>query len=510
VPIIEGQGISKSFGGVRALRNASFSAEPGEVHALVGENGAGKSTMIKILSGLYPPDEGQIGVNSQVVSLGSPQAAMRLGIGTVFQELTLLPYMTVAENLLLGREPRIGGVVRRSALPDAAQALLDQYGVVGLNPLELVTNLSLGQRQIVEIVKTVSRNPKILFLDEPTSALAENEVKWLFGLIRELRRQGTCLVFTSHRWNEIKNIADRITVYRNGEGVGTFAAVDLSEEAAVELMTGRKLDMQYPEPPPVARREAVFAARDLTGRGLQGATFSAYKGEILGVGGLAGQGQRDLFLTLYGARRAKSGVIEVVGRPIRLRSPRDAIRAGIALVPEDRKTEGLLLPLSIRANLTLPILNRLSRAGIINRRDEEAMNRRMIEQLAVRTPSVDQPVGALSGGNQQKVLLGRWLLTGANILLLYDITRGVDVATKHDIYELMLRLAAEGHCLLFYSTDTEELAHICHRVIIMREGRFVSELEGPAITPEAIVTAAIRVPGQERMLSDQLTAGAPV
>jgi ribose transport system ATP-binding protein len=509
VPSIEGLSISKSFGGVRALREASFSAEQGEVHALVGENGAGKSTMIKILSGLYPPDSGQIRVHNQPVSLGSPQAALQLGMATIFQELTLLPHMTVAENLLLNREPRFAGLIRRRALPDAAQALLDQYAVQSLNPLELVANLTLGQRQVVEIVKTVSRQPRVLFLDEPTSALAEEEVKWLFGLIADLRRRGVCMVFTSHRWNEIKGLADRITVFRNGESVGVFPGIELSEEGAVELMTGRKLDMQYPEPPPLIKRAPVFAANDLTGRGLRGATFTAYGGEILGVGGLAGQGQRDFFLALFGAGRVKSGFIEARGARIRLRSPRAAIRAGIALVPEDRKTEGLLLPLSIRANLSLPILGRLSRAGIINRRSEEALNRGIIEQLAVRTPSQEQPVGMLSGGNQQKVLLGRWLLSGARILLLYDITRGVDVATKHDIYELMLRLAAEGHTLLFYSTDTEELAHICHRVIIMREGRFVAELEGQAITPEAIVAAAIRVPESERLPSIRQTAGAP-
>ena len=508
MPSIEGLAVSKSFGGVRALRDASFSAEQGEVHALVGENGAGKSTMIKILSGLYPPDSGHIRVHGRQTTLGNPQAALQLGIGTIFQELTLLPYMTVAENLLVDREPRIGGLIRRGALPDAAQALLDQYSVTGLNPLELIANLTLGQRQIVEIVKTVSREPKILFLDEPTSALAEEEVKWLFGLIGQLRRLGVCLVFTSHRWNEIKGIADRITIFRNGAGAGTFAGIELSEEGAVELMTGRKLDMQYPEPPPLTKRVPVFAARNLIGRGVRGASFTAYEGEILGVGGLAGQGQRDLFLALFGGGRLKSGVIEVRERPVRLLSPRAAIRAGIALVPEDRKTEGLLLPLSIRANLSLPILGRLSRAGVINRRREESLNRGIIEQLAVRTPSQEQPVGMLSGGNQQKVLLGRWLLSGAGILLLYDITRGVDVATKHDIYELILRLAGEGHTLLLYSTDTEELAHICHRVIIMREGRFVAELEGQAITPEAIVAAAIRTPGSERTVVGR-QAGAP-
>ncbi len=501
MPIIEGTAITKSFGGVRALREASFAAELGEVHALVGENGAGKSTMIKILSGLYPPDSGQVRVRGNPVALENPHAAMRLGIGTIFQELTLLPYMTVAENLLLRREPRTGGVIRRSALPDEAQALLEELGVQGIQPLELVANLSLGQRQVVEIVKAVSRRPSILFMDEPTSALAEREVEWLFGLIDDLRTRGICIVFTSHRWNEIKGVANRITVFRNGESVGIFQAIDLSEDAAVELMTGRKLDMLYPDPPPLEGHHPVLQVRDLGGKGLNGATFTAERGEILGIGGLAGQGQRELFLTLFGVNRAKIGTVEVEGRAVRIGSPRDAIRTGmgIALIPEDRKTEGLLLPLSVRQNLTLPILWRISRAGFIRRREEAALNRRIIQQLAIRTPSAEQPVGALSGGNQQKVLIGRWLLSGARILLLYDITHGVDVATKHDLYELMRRLSSEGHTLLLYSTDTEELAHICHRILVMREGRFVAELRGAAITPEAIVAAAIRVPDQVKV-----------
>ena len=496
MPSIEGAAISKAFGGVRALREASFAAEPGEVHALVGENGAGKSTMIKILSGLLRPDAGRVRVHGKDVVLESPQAAMRLGIGTIFQELTLLPYMTVAENLLLGREPRRGGVIRRGALPVVAQQMLDEAGIAGIEPLELVANLSLGQRQIVEIVKTIARRSSILFMDEPTSALAEREVEWLFGLIKGLRARGVCVVFTSHRWNEVKGIADRITIYRNGATVGTFDAATLSEQEAVERMTGRKLDMLYPEPVPLAVHTPVLEVRDLAGPGLSGVSFVAHQGEVLGIGGLAGQGQRELFLTLFGVNRPHEGRIAVRGETLRLGSPREAIRRGIALIPEDRKTEGLLLPLPVRQNLTLPILGRIARMGMVRRRAEDDLIRAMIEQLGIRTPSADQPVGALSGGNQQKVLIGRWLLTEARILLLYDITRGVDVATKHDIYELIRRLSAQGHTILLYSTDTEEIAHVCHRILIMREGRFVAELQGPAISPEAIVAAAIRVPEQ--------------
>ena len=490
---IEGKDISKAFGGVQALKAASFCAEPGEVHALVGENGAGKSTMIKILSGLFGPDTGKIYVQGREVVLESPQAAMRLGIGTVFQELTLLPYMTVAENLLMGREPRKFGLIDRKATIMAAWQLFEDADISGIQPLELVSRLSLGQRQIVEIVKVISRHPQVLFMDEPTSALAEHEVEWLFSTIRRSREQGTCIVFTSHRWNEIKGIADRITVFRNGENVGTYAATELSEQDAVERMTGRKLEMFYTEPPVLEEQTAALQVRQLSNQYLREVSFTAYRGEVLGIGGLAGQGQRELLLSLFGVNRLKSGTIEIEGKVIRLNSPHDAISQGIALIPEDRKTEGLLLPLSIRQNLTLPILGKISRGGFIQQRQEQELIHTMVDQLAIRTPNTDQAVGALSGGNQQKVLLGRLLLSQARILLLCDVTRGVDVATKHEIYELLRRLSAEGHTILFYSTDTEEMAHICHRVLVMREGRITDEIVGPHIAPEAIVAAAIHV-----------------
>ncbi|HLI90719.1 MAG TPA: sugar ABC transporter ATP-binding protein [Ktedonobacteraceae bacterium] len=490
---IEGVAISKSFGGVRALNHTSFAADAGEVHALVGENGAGKSTMIKILSGILRPDSGTIRVQGRETTLDSPQVALRLGIGTIFQELTLMPYMTVAENLLIGREPRSGGLISHSGLDMKAHELLDEAGISGIEPLELVANLSLSQRQIVEIIKVVSRRPRILFMDEPTSALAEQEVAWLFGLVRKLREQGTCIVFTSHRWNEIKDIADRITIFRNGENVGTYTAADLSEQEAVERMTGRKLEMLYPEPITLEDPAPILHVEGLSAPALHGISLTVHQGEVLGVGGLAGQGQRELFLTLFGVRHARSGTIQIGGKAVRINNPRDAIRHGLALIPEDRKTEGLLLPLPVRQNLTLPILGRLARSGFIRRQQETDLVQAMIQELAVRTPTSDQPVGALSGGNQQKVLIGRWLLTRSRVLLLYDITRGVDVATKHDIYELIRRLCQEGHAILFYSTDTEEMAHLCHRVLVMREGKIIDELHGPNIAPEAIVAASLHV-----------------
>ena len=492
-PAVEGVGLGRSYGGVRALRDADFSAVAGEVHALVGENGAGKSTLIKVLGGRVRPDTGIMRIKGRDVSLASPHAAHALGAWTVFQELTLLPWMTVAENLLLGREPRSRlGLIDRAATERAAEATLGLLGIHHIDPLALVEDISLAERQIIEIVRAITQNPEILFLDEPTSSLVEREVEWLFGQIRRLRAAGTCVIFTSHRWNEISNIADRITVFRAGTGVGTFTEIDESE--AVTLMTGQRVDALYPKPPESVRPAPALQVAALAGPGVAGVSFALNKGEILGVGGLAGHGHRELFFMLFGALRAASGTVKEDGKPVRITSPRAAIRTGtgIALVPEDRKSEGLLLAMSVRDNLTLSILHRIARAGVIRQGAEQGLCRRIVDQLKVRTSGLSSRVGALSGGNQQKVLLGRWLLADCHTLLLYDVTRGVDVATKHEIYELMVRLAAEGRAILFYSSDAEELAHLSHRVLVMREGRIAAELPAAGLTAEDVVAAAVR------------------
>ncbi len=488
----EGTDLVKAFGGVVALAGASFSVRPGEVHALVGENGAGKSTLIKILGGRIRPDSGSVRIKGLAVDLRSPEDAHRLGAWTVFQELTLFPGMTVAENLLLRREPRGAlGLVQRRRLNGEAEGILARLGLDHIDPGELVEDVSLAQRQIVEIVRAVLNAPEMLFLDEPTSSLVEREVEWLFGLVRDLRARGTAIVFTSHRWREIIRIADRITVFRNARQVGTFT--EIGEDEAVALMAGRRVEALYPPLPPKPASDPALAVEHLAGRGLDDVSLTLGKGEILGVGGLAGHGHRELFFTLFGAMKPSHGTIAIAGRPVRLRNPRDAIRAGlgIALVPEDRKTEGLLLPMSVKVNLTLPILGRLSRLGLIRRREERGRTRDMIAALSVRPPDVARQVGTLSGGNQQKVLIGRWLLAECGIILLYDVTRGVDVATKHEIYQLVGRLAREGRAILFYSSDAEELAHLAHRVIVMREGRIAAELPAP-VTSEEIVSSAVR------------------
>ena len=492
---IDAAGVSRSFGGVTALAEASLSARFGEVHALVGENGAGKSTLIKILGGTVKADSGTVRIAGEDVTVSGPAAARRLGVGTVFQELTLFPWMTVAENLFVGREPRgPTRLIQRRKLARAAEDVLTRFGVHGIDPRALAGSLALAQRQIVEITAAFMREPRILLLDEPTSALAENEVEWLFGLVRRLRDEGACILFTSHRWGEVASLADRITILRNGTNVATRPRFDEGE--AVTLMTGRTIDRMYPDRPAVDEgAQVALRAHDLGGDGLHGVSFELRRGEILGVGGLAGQGQPELFLSLFGARKLSRGQVEIGGKRVRLRSPADAIRRGlaIALVPEDRKTEGLMLPMSVKDNLTLAVLGRISRAGIVRRKREQSFVEEAIQRLQIRTrnPGV-QAVGTLSGGNQQKVLIGRWLLAEPDILLLFDITRGVDVGTKHDLYKLVVELAAQGKALLYYSSETEEIAQLCHRVLVMREGKIVSELSGPDADAEALVAAALR------------------
>ena len=490
---VEGLKLSKSFGGVLALDSASFSARRGEVHALVGENGAGKSTLIKLLGGRLHPDAGEIRIHGRAVEISGPERAHALGVWTVFQELTLLPWMTVAENLLIRREPRGRlGLIDRRRMADEAEAILAGLGVRNIDPRALIEDLSLAKRQMVEIVRVIAQKPETILLDEPTSSLGDSEVDWLFGLVRELRAQNRCIIFTSHRWNEITHIADRITIFRNGKDLGTFVEID--EGQAVSLMTGQRLEAFFPKPPALAEASPMLEARGLAGPGLAGVSLTLHAHEILGVGGLAGQGHRELFFSLFGAAPRTGGEIVVAGKRARMKSPRDAARLGMALVPEDRKTEGLLLPMSVGVNLTLAVLANISAMGVLRRRRERGLADRMIEALKIRTPDLGNPVGRLSGGNQQKVLLARWLLADSRIILLYDVTRGVDIATKHEIYELMMRLAGEGRAVLFYSSDAEELAHLCHRVLVMREGRIAAELPAPGVTAEDIVSAAVREP----------------
>ena len=490
---IDAAAVSRAFGGVTALAEASLSARFGEVHALVGENGAGKSTLIKILGGTVKADCGTVRIAGEDVTESGPSAARRLGVGTVFQELTLFPSMTVAENLFVGREPRgPTRLIQRRKLAQAAEEVLARYGVHGIDPRALAGSLSLAQRQVVEITAAFMREPRILLLDEPTSALAENEVEWLFGLIRRLRDDGACILFTSHRWGEVASLADRITILRNGTNVATQPRFDEGE--AVTLMTGRTIDRMYPDRPAVDEgAEVALRAHDLGGDGLDGVSFELRRGEILGVGGLAGQGQPELFLSLFGARKLSRGQVEIGGKRARLRSPADAIRRGlaIALVPEDRKTEGLMLPMSVKDNLTLAVLGRISSAGLIRRRREQSFVDEAVRRLQIRTrnPGV-QAVGTLSGGNQQKVLIGRWLLTNPRILILDEPTRGIDVGAKAEIHKLVCEMARQGVAVIMISSEMPEVLGMSDRIMVMHEGRVTGFLNRDEATQIKVMELA--------------------
>ncbi|MDG4825257.1 sugar ABC transporter ATP-binding protein [Asanoa sp. WMMD1127] len=491
---VRASGVDRAFGGVQALRDASFAARPGEIHALAGENGAGKSTLIKVLCGVLSADRGTVEIfGTEVSRLVRPAARRRMGVATAFQELSLLPDLTVAENLLLEDPPRGPlGLVRRSRLAPVAEAILRRFGVDDIDPRATAADLSVAQRQVVELVRVLAAEPRVVILDEPTAALADKQVEWLAGHMRRLRDDGCCVIFTSHRWREIESLADRVTVFRNGVHVATRQR--LSEAEAVTLMSGRSFAAAYPSIGTGPTDESALRVTGLSGGRLRGVSFDLRRGEILGIGGLAGQGQRDLFLSLFGARRA-AGAVSVDGRPVSIRSPKHAVRAGvgIAYVPEDRKAEGLFLPLSIRDNIAAATLSRRSRGGFVNRGVERAAVASIVDRLAIGAGrSTGRAVDTLSGGNQQKVLMARWLLTDARILLLYDVTRGVDAATKHDIYELVGQLAAEGRAILYYSSETEEIAHLCHRVLVLREGRVTAELAGPVGDAERIVAASIK------------------
>jgi ribose transport system ATP-binding protein len=491
---LDARGVSRSFGGVQALLDVDFYAGAREVHALLGENGAGKSTFIKVLTGAVTPDRGELTLFGNVLHLGSPRQAARAGIAAVFQELSLIPDLTVAENIWFRRErlTPIGTVSGRSLAADT-ERLFQEIDFPGIDPRREVRGLSVAQRQLVEVAKAVASEPRVLILDEATSALAPREVGWLLGLARKLADRGAIVIYISHRLAEVKEVAERITVFRNGRTVGTVAAADATEDDVVEMMLGRRLERLYPEKRQSVRESVALRVRGLElGHRLRGIDLDVRAGEVVGVGGLQGQGQLELFLSLFGVLRAH-GQIEVDGTPVTIRSPRQALNAGIglALVPEDRQNQGLLLPKSVRENLTLAVARRFARYGVLDLAQERALVADAVRRLNIVLASPEQPVGSLSGGNQQKVVIAKLLLTQARVLLLYDLTRGVDVGTKGEIFQLIRQLAEDGYAILFFSTDMQELLHVADRVAVISDGTVSGLLEGDKITEPAILRAAI-------------------
>lgn len=497
VPAIESRDVSKHFGSTIALHEASFSCQPGSIHALMGENGAGKSTLVKIFSGVVTPDSGELLVNGQPTTVRSPADAARQGIVPVFQELSLMPHLTVAENLFITKPPRNRfGLIDRKALVEQTAQFFASLGFEHLDPDALVSELALAQRQLVEIAKALVRNPQILILDEGTSALSLHDVRLVFEVIRRLRDEGRSVIFISHRMSEVEEIADTLTIFRDGQDVGSFPMGGVGRDEMVQLMIGRKLEQVFPPKPSRSTEQATPAleTKNLSWEhALHDVSFCVGKGEILGLGGLDGQGQGELLFALFGLLRGLRGEILVDGQPKHINGPTEARDAGIgmALIPEDRKTEGLILPMSVGNNATLSIIDQLARFGLIEPNREQASVQRTIDRMKIKTPSHRLRARSLSGGNQQKLVIGKWLLTEANVYLLHDPTRGIDVGTKQEIYHLIRELADAGAGILFFSTELSELVGMCDRVLVLYEGRIFRQLVGADITEENIVSAAL-------------------
>jgi ribose transport system ATP-binding protein len=491
------EGVTKRFGATTALDGATLRIPEGSVHALLGENGAGKSTTVKILSGLIQPDEGAISVFGERVVIGSPRAAQALGIQTAFQELPLVPDLTVAQSLLLTHEPRRFWFVRRRALHREAGAHLEALGLENIDPRAEIRQLDVPTRQKIEIAKALVRKPKVLLLDEPTSALSGRDVDWLGDIVARLKRAGVTVVFISHRMPEVRQFCDSLSVLRNGKDVGSFSIAAVSDDQVIELVAGRAIGAVFPARSGrnVDRVGTPFlSVRDLATDGrLTNASFDLHGGEILGIAGLQGMGQLDLFHALFGLEPVSRGEIRIDGQRVLFAAPSDAVNAnvGISLVPEDRKSEALFLQLSGKVNVSLPVIERFTRFGVIDTRAEAEAVDAVLARVNVHPRALYKPCASFSGGNQQKIAIAKWLLAGSRVLLLFDPTRGVDVGTKHEIYELMIEFVRAGGAILFYSTETPELVNLCDRVLVMYRGAIVDDIAAADLTEERVVRGAL-------------------
>jgi ribose transport system ATP-binding protein len=497
-PFFRTEGVSKRYGGVVALEKADLEAHAGRIHAILGENGAGKSTLIKIIAGVVTPDEGHMQLNGQPIAFANPAAANDAGIFCIFQELSLIPDLSVADNIVIGRPPTTFGMIDRRRQRAMAEEALERAGANDIHPKAFVRDLPLSRRQMVEIAKALARSPRMLILDEATSALTASDVARVFVVLKRLKSEGLALLYISHRMHEIAELADDCTVFRNGRKIATFAAGTKTDAQVVELMIGREYKNVFP-PKPGVRVEGFAPALECRGLSwndrLKDISFSVRSGEIVGLGGLDGQGQRELLLALFGVLRSCRGEVLVDGRPVTIASPlaakSDAI--SMALIPEDRKTEGLMLPMSVRDNLSAAAFGRISSFGVIDQTQQNALVTEMVNLLDIKVSDTEVPVGTLSGGNQQKVVIAKWLMNKPRIILLNDPTRGIDVGTKQEIYRLLRRLADGGAAILYYSTDYDELIGCCDRVLVMYDGGIRRELAGPDITERVLIATALNV-----------------
>ncbi|MCP1103576.1 ABC-type sugar transport system ATPase subunit [Aequitasia blattaphilus] len=487
--ILEMKDICKSFSGVKALDKVSLNIKPGEVHALMGENGAGKSTLMKILMGIYSLDSGMITMDGEVYKANNPKEAMNVGISMIHQELNPILDMPVYENIFVGRELRNGPLVDSGAEIREAKRLLEDLGI-HVSPHTLLRDLSVAQCQLIEIIKAISINAKVIIMDEPTSAITDHEVNVLFSHIDNLRKQGVAIIYISHRMEEIFQICDRITVMRDGQYIGTDTTKNLDENKLIKMMVGREITDVFPKVE-AAIGEVVFEAKNISrGKQVEDVSFSLHKGEILGIAGLVGAGRTELVEALFGMDRISGGEVFIHKRKVEIRSPRDAIKNGLALVTEDRKGSGLNLGGSVEDNITTVAIKKLLKAGLINRQNMREAADQYIEKLKIKTSSRNQAVGYLSGGNQQKVVISKWLLTDPEIIIMDEPTRGIDVGAKRDIYLLMGELVKSGKSVIVISSEIPELMGTCDRILVMAEGHITGELNREDFAQEHIMSYA--------------------
>lgn len=490
-PALQMRAITKTYPGVRALDGVDFNVLPGEVHALLGENGAGKSTLMKILAGAQPMDSGEILIDGKPVTIVSPQAAMDLGISIIYQEFNLVPYMTAGENIYLGREPSstLPGTVDFGKLFSDSQKVIDDLGV-SLSARTLVADLSVAQQQMVEIAKATSRKSRIIAMDEPSATLTDHELESLFRLIRQLKKQGVSIIYISHRLEEVFEIADRATVFRDGQFVGTVNVADTNREEIIKLMVGRELTETMPKRSAELGEPALSVKGLNRGKSIRNVSFTVRKGEVLGLAGLVGAGRTEVARAIFGADPIESGEIVLEGKKVSIHSPQDAINLGIGLVTEDRKAQGVVLGMAVRENITMAKLSAVSLLGIVSRNKERQVAKQYVEDLLIKTPTIEQEVQNLSGGNQQKVVLAKWLFTKSKVLIFDEPTRGIDVGAKTEIYNLMNRLAEQGVAIIMISSELPEILGMSDRILVMHEGRIAGELSRDEATQEKIMHLA--------------------
>lgn len=488
--IVEVSGVSKGFPGVLALDNVNFNLKAGEVLALLGENGAGKSTLMKILSGIYEKDSGTIKIFGEEVHDMSPKKAQELGVAIIHQELNMCSHLTVAENIFLGREKIKSGILSDKEMEKQAKSILDKLNM-DISPDTIVGDLAVSKQQMVEIAKALSTNAKILIMDEPTSALTSKEIDDLFRIIRQLKAEGCAIVYISHRLEELQHIVDRVTILRDGQYITSMDYADTDLEEIISNMVGREIKEKFPRVS-CKKGKKIFEVKNLNaGKMVRDVSFELYEGEIVGIAGLMGAGRTETTRAIFGVDAKESGEIILDGKSITINRPMDAIKAGIVLAPEDRKKDGLCTKLSIKENIALPNLDIIcDKLGIVNRKKEKAMTQKAVSDLRIKTPNMEVNAGSLSGGNQQKVVVGKWLARNSRVVIFDEPTRGIDVAAKVEIYNLMNELKKQGIGVLFVSSEMPEVMGISDKIIVMCDGKITGEMITEEATQDAILKYA--------------------